>query len=447
MKSFKPLLALACALISLPPCVSADAQKQYGPGVTDTEIKIGQTMPYSGPLTATATIGRAQAAYFKMLNERGGVNGRRITLLSLDDGYNPAKTFEQTRKLVEQERVLLMFGSVGTGPQTGVQKYLNAQKVPQLLITAATLKLVDPRVFPWTMVFPPNQRAEVAPLVQYLVVHQPQAKIGVLYQNDDYGKGFLQALKEALAGRAQPTIVAEASYEVTDPSIDSQIIALHAAGADTLFNFSTPKFGSFAIRKVYDMGWRPIHFITGPSTSIGATLVPAGIDKSVGVLSAGFLKDSSAEQWRDDPATQDWLAWMKHYYPDGDLSDWLNIYGYTSAQALVHVLQQCGDKLTRENVMREAANIHDLTLPMLLPGIRVEHESHRFLSDSADRAAPFRRQGLGAGGRRRSRTATRPAPPRRTAKSRQRTRQSRGAPRRAGAGVHATGSANQYERN
>jgi branched-chain amino acid transport system substrate-binding protein len=371
MKSFQPLLTLACAIGLLLPFDSAYAQKQYGPGVTDAEIKIGQTMPYSGPASAVAAIGRAHAAYFKMINEHGGINGRRIALVSLDDGYNPAKTVEQTRKLVEQEGVLLMFGSPGTAVQTAVQKYLNAQKVPQLFITASTLRLVDPRNFPWTMVFPPNQRTEVAPLAQYLLSHRTTAKIGVLYQNDDYGKGFVQALKEALADKAQPSIVAEASYEVSDPTIDSQIIALHGAGADTLFDFSTPKFGSFAIRKVYDIGWQPVHFVTGPSTSTGATLVPAGLEKSIGLLSAGWLKDPSAGEWQNDAATKEWLAWMKRYYPDGDIADWLNVYGYTSAQALVHVLQRCGDKLTRENVMREAANIKELELPMLLPGIRV----------------------------------------------------------------------------
>jgi len=378
MKSLKRLLILACALGLLAPLDSARAQKQYGPGASDTEIKIGQTMPYSGPLTATAAIGRAHAAYFKMVNEHGGINGRRITLLSLDDGYNPAKTVEQTRKLVEREHVLLMFGSVGTGPQTAVQKYLNAQKTPQLFITAATLKLVDPQRFPWTMVFPPNQRAEAAPLARYLLTHHATAKIGVLYQNDDYGKGFVEALKEALAGQAGPTVVAEASYEVTDPSIDSQIIALRGAGADTLFDFSTPKFGSFAIRKVHDMGWQPLHFVTGPSTSIGATLVPAGLEKAVGLMSAGFLKDPSAAEWQEDAGTKEWVAWMKHYYPDGDPADWLNVYGYTSAQALVHVLQRSGDNLTRENVMRVAANIRDLALPMLLPGIDINTSPTEF---------------------------------------------------------------------
>ena len=214
--------------------------------------------------------------------------------------------------------------------------------MPQLFITTATLKLVDPQRFPWTMPIYPNQRIEVAPLVQYLLSYRPTAKIGVLYQNDDYGKGFVQALKEALGDKGQPAIVAEASYEVTDPTVDSQIIALRSAGADTLFDFSTPKFGSFAIRKVYDLGWHPIHFVTGPSTSVGATLVPAGLDKSVGLLSAGFLKDPTAVEWQNDAATKEWLAWMKRYYPEGDITDWMNVYAYTSAQAMVYVLQRCG---------------------------------------------------------------------------------------------------------
>jgi ABC-type branched-subunit amino acid transport system substrate-binding protein len=371
MQGMTQFLTLSGAVAVLTVTTAVLAQKEYGPGVSDTEIKIGQTMPYSGPTTATATIGKAHAAYFEMINERGGINGRRIRLISLDDGYSPAKTVEQTRKLVERDGALLMFGSVGTGPQTSVQKYLNAHKVPQLFITTATLKLVNPFTFPWTMPFYPNQRIEVAPLAQYLLSRHPTAKIGVLYQNDDYGKGFVQALREALGDKAQSLIVAEASYEVSDPTIDSQIIALHGAGADVLFNFSTPKFGSFAIRKTHDLGWRPLHFVTGPSTSIGATLMPAGLDKSIGLLSAGFLKDPSAAEWQDDAATKEWLAWMKRYYPQGDIADWMNVYAYTSAQALVHVLQRCGDNLTRENVMREAAGIKDLVLPMFLPGIRI----------------------------------------------------------------------------
>ena len=243
--------------------------------------------------------------------------------------------------------------------------------MPQLFITAATLKLVDPERFPWTMPFYPNQRIEVAPLVQHLLNTRPAARIGVLYQNDDYGKGFIQALKEALGDKGQSRIVAEASYEVSDPTVDSQIIALRAAGADTLFNFSTPKFGTFAIRKVHDLGWQPVHFITGPSTSVGATLVPAGLGKSVGLLSARFLKDPTAVEWQKDAATQEWLAWMKRYYPGGDVTDWMNVYAYTSAQAMAYVLERCGDYLTRDNIMREAANIGELRLPMLLPGVHI----------------------------------------------------------------------------
>ncbi len=371
MKATRNWCATVGALFLAAMTMAANAEQLYGPGVTDSEIKIGQTMPYSGPTTAVATIGRAHAAYFKMVNERGGVNGRRIKLISLDDGYNPARTVEQTRGLVERDNVLLMFGSLGTAPQTAVQKYLNTRGVPQLFITAATLKLVDPTAFPWTMPFYPNQRIEVAPLARYLLTHRPSAKIGVLYQNDDYGKGFAQALKEALGDKAESAIVAEASYEVTDPTVDSQIIALRYAGADVLFDFSTPKFGSFAIRKVYDMGWHPLHFVTGPSTSVESTLVPAGLNKSVGLMSAGFLKDPSAAEWQGDPATKEYLARMHRYYADGDATDWLNVYGYTSAQALIYVLEQCGDDLSRENVMRQATNISDLELPMLLPGIRV----------------------------------------------------------------------------
>jgi branched-chain amino acid transport system substrate-binding protein len=349
----------------------AHADKRYGPGVTDTEIRIGQTMPYSGPLSAFGTMGRAEAAYFEMINAHGGVNGRRISLLSLDDGYSPPRTIEQTRKLVESDEVLLLFGSFGTPPNTAALKYLNARRVPQLFIAATGMKWGDPGRYPWTMAFLPSQRTGTAGYVQYLLKSRPSAKIAVLYQNDDFGKDYVQALREHLGARAGGMIVAEASYESTDPSVDSQIASLKSSGADTLFSFASPKFAAQAIRKVYDIGWRPLHFIPYSATSVTAVLQPAGLEKSVGVISSAFVKDPTDPQWRADPAIRAWLAWMKQYYPGGDVADLYNVYAYANAQLLVRLLEQCGDDLTRESVMREAAKLHNVELPMLLPGIRI----------------------------------------------------------------------------
>jgi branched-chain amino acid transport system substrate-binding protein len=361
--------ALALALV----CVAAPAHadERYGPGVTDTEIKIGQTMPYSGPLSAFGTMGRAEAAYFEMVNARGGVNGRKIKLLSLDDGYSPPRTIEQTRKLVESDEVLLLFGSFGTPPNTAALKYLNARRVPQLFIAATGMKWGDPGKYPWTMAFLPSQRTGTAGYVQHLLKNKPSAKIAVLYQNDDFGKDYVQALREHLGARAGGMIVAEASYESTDPSVDSQIASLKSSGADTLFSFASPKFAAQAIRKVYDIGWKPLHFIPYSATSVTAVLQPAGLDKSLGVISSAFVKDPTDPQWRTDAATREWLGWMKQYYPGGDVADLYNVYAYANAQLLVHLLEQCGDDLTRESVMREAGKLHNVALPMLLPEIRI----------------------------------------------------------------------------
>ena len=364
-RAFVVLTALAAAPLS------GHAEKNYGPGVTDTEIKIGQTMPYSGPLSAFATIGRAQAAYFEMVNSKGGVNARKIKLLSLDDGYSPPKTIEQTRKLVESDEVLLLFSSFGTPPNTAAMKYLNAKKVPQLFIAATGMKWGDPRNFPWTMAFLPSQRTGTTGYVRYLLKNRPDAKIGVLYQNDDFGKDYVKALRDHLGDKAQRMIVAEASYESTDPSVDSQIATLKGSGADTFFSFTSPKFSAQAIRKAYDIGWKPLYFIPYSATSVSAVLQPAGLQKSVGVISSAYVKDPTDPQWKADAATLDWLAWMKRYYPDGDVAEIYNVYAYTNAQLLIQVLKQCGDELTRENVMKQAANLQNLELPMLLPGVRI----------------------------------------------------------------------------
>ena len=362
---------VTCAVLTIVLAAGpAFAEKKYSPGVTDSEIKIGQTMPYSGPASSYGTIGKAEAAYFRMVNEQGGINGRKINLISLDDGYSPPKTVEQIRRLVEQDQVLLIFQSLGTATNTAIQKYLNVKKVPQLFVATGASKWADPQNFPWTMGWQPHYRSEVRIYAKYVLQHKPNAKIAVLYQNDDAGKENLKALKDALGGKAS-MVIKEATYEATDATIDSQIVTLRASGADVLFVSAAPKHTAQAIRKTYDIGWKPLQIVLNVSASVASVLQAAGLDKSVGVLSSAFIKEPSDPQWQHDKAYRDWVEWMKKYYPDGDLGDVFNVYGYTAAQTLVYVLKQCGDELTRENVMRQAAGIRNLELPMLLPGIRI----------------------------------------------------------------------------
>jgi len=362
-------VALTVSVVLASPVALAD--KRYGPGVSDTEIKIGQTGPYSGPASLYSTLAKAMAAYFDKVNADGGINGRKIKLLSLDDGYSPPKAMEQTRRLVEQEGVFLIFGTLGTAVNTAIHKYLNANKVPQLLIASIGMKWNDPRNFPWTIAFPPNQKSEGGAYVKYLLKNHPNAKIAILYQNDDFGGGYLQPVKEALGERAGKMIVAEASYEVTDPSVDSQVVSLQGSGADTLLIFASPKFAAMALRKAYDIGWKPLKLVTIASANIAAVLQPAGLEKSVGVISSNYFKDPTDPQWKNDAATKEWLAWIKQYYPGGDITDAYNVAGYSFSQALVEVLKRCGDDLTRENVMKQAANLKDVELPMFLPGIKI----------------------------------------------------------------------------
>jgi branched-chain amino acid transport system substrate-binding protein len=339
-------------------------------GVTATEIRIGQTMPYSGPASAYGTIGRAEMAYFAMLNEKGGVNGRKVTLLSLDDGLQPPKTVEQTRKLVEQDGVLMMFSTLGTPTSMAVRKYLNGKKVPQLFIASGATAWGDYATYPWTMGWQPNYQTEAHIYAKYILQHKPDAKIGLLYQNDDYGKDYLKGLRDALGDKADKMIVATASYEPTDPTVDSQVVTLQGAGADVFFNGGTPKFGAQAIRKAYDINWHPMQFVASVSTSIAAVLQPAGFEKAKGVISIAYLKDPTDPQWQNDPALKDWLAWMKAYYPEGNVADNFNVTGYAIAQTLAAVLKQCGEDLTRENIMKQAGHF-ELELPMLLPGIKI----------------------------------------------------------------------------
>ncbi|HTT38062.1 MAG TPA: ABC transporter substrate-binding protein [Burkholderiales bacterium] len=363
-------LSALLACIAFAVATGASGAKNYDPGASDEEIKIGQTMPYSGPASAYGTIGRAEAAYFDMINAQGGVNGRKIRLISLDDGYSPPRTVEQVRKLVEEEQVLFIFQSLGTPTNTSIHKYLNAKKVPQLFVATGATKWGDPEHYPWTMGWQPNYQTEAHIYAKYLLTTKPDAKIGVLYQNDDYGKDYLKGLKDRLGDRVS-MIVREASYEVTDPTVESQVVSLQASGADTFFIFATPKFAAQAIRKAYDIGWHPLTFLNNVSISVASVLQPAGLEKSVGLITAMYGKDPTDPQWAKDKGFQDWLSFMKKWYPQGDPHDINNAYGYGVAQTLVQVLKQCGDDLTRENVMRQAANLKDLELPMALPGIKI----------------------------------------------------------------------------
>jgi branched-chain amino acid transport system substrate-binding protein len=350
---------------------SALADKRYGPGVTDTEIKLGQTMPYSGPASAYANYGKVEEGYVQMINDRGGINGRKINLISLDDGFSPPKTVEQTRKLIEQEQVLMIFGSLGTAPNSAIMRYLNDRKVPQIFLATAAAKFYDAKNFPWTMGILFNYQQEAALYAKYMLKTKPDAKVAILFQNDDFGKDFVKGFKTGLGERAAKLIVAEASYEVTDPSIDSQIVTLQASGADTLLDVTTSKFAAQAVRKIWDIGWKPTHFLTFPSSSVANVLTPAGVEKAVGILSASSGKDPSDPQWANDPDVKDYLAFMKKYYPDGNVYDQHNVIAYISSFMMMHVLTRCADDLTRENVMRQATSMRNLDVPMLLPGISV----------------------------------------------------------------------------
>jgi ABC-type branched-subunit amino acid transport system substrate-binding protein len=356
-----------CALLGATPALS---ENKYGPGASDTEIKIGSTNPYSGPASAYGTIGRAEAAYFKMINDQGGINGRKINFISLDDGYSPPRTVEQVRKLVEEEQVLFLAGTLGTPTNTAIHKYINAKKVPHIFVNTGATKWGDPKNFPWTMGFNLSYQAEGRIYARYLLETKPDAKIAILFQNDDYGKDYVKGLKDGLGDKAAKMIVAEVSYEVTDPTIDSQVVTLKASGADTFYNVTTPKFAAQAIRKVYDIGWKPLHILNNVSASVGSVLTPAGLDKSVGLITAIYLKDPADPQWKDDAGMKEYLAWFKKYYPEGDVKDSFNVAGYLIAQGVVQVLKQCGDDLTRENVMRQTASLKDLQMPMMLPGIK-----------------------------------------------------------------------------
>ena len=361
------LSALCVSILAF--ALPATAQKKYDPGASDTEIKIGQTMPYSGPASAYGVIGKMEAAYFKRLNEQGGVNGRKINFVSLDDGYSPPKTVEVVRKLVEQEEVLLMMGTLGTPSNTAIHKYMNAKKVPHMFLATGASKWNDPQNFPWTIGFNTNYHSEGKLYGQHILATKPNAKIGVLMQNDDYGKDYFNGFKEGLGAKAASMIVAQATYEFTDPTIDSQIVTLKGSGADTFFNITTPKFAAQAIRKIDEVGWKPTHYLNNVSGSVGGVLKPAGLDKAVGIISMTYIKEGGDPRWENDPTMKDMKELIKKYVPEINPEDSFAAYGYAVSQMMVQVLKQAGDNLTRENIMKQAASIKDFQIPMALPGV------------------------------------------------------------------------------
>lgn len=363
-------LATATALTLALSVSAANAQKKYDPGATDTEIKVGQTMPFSGPASAYSSIGKTQAAYFKMINDQGGINGRKINLIQYDDAYSPPKAVEQIRKLVESDEVLLTFQIIGTPVNAAVQKYLNSKKVPQLFAATGASRFTDPKNFPWTMGYNPNYFVEGRIYGQYILKEHPNAKIGVLYQNDDLGKDYLNGIKAGLGDKAAKMIVTEASYEVSDPTVDSQILKIKDAGADLFFSATTPKQAAQAIKKIAEMGWHPVQIVDINATSVGAVLKPAGLDAAKGLISVNYGKEPLDPTWKDDAGLKKYFDFMAKYYPDGDKDSNFNTYGYGTAQLLVHVLKQCGDDLTRENVMKQAASLKDVATDVVLPGIK-----------------------------------------------------------------------------
>jgi len=354
------------------------AQKKYDIGATDTEIKIGNIVPYSGPASAYGVIGSTEAAYFKKINAEGGINGRKINFISYDDGYSPPKTVEQARKLVESDEVLLIFNPLGTPPNSAIQKYMNAKKVPQLFVATGATKWNDPKEFPWTMGWQPNYQSESRIYAKYLLKEKPNAKIAVLYQNDDYGKDYLKGLKDGLGAKAGSMIIAEESFETTEPTIDNHIVKLKSTGADVFFNVTTPKFAAQAIKKMSEIEWKPLHLLNNVSSSIGSVMKPAGFEASQNIISSSYLKDTSDPQWKNDPGMKEFDEFLTKYFPEGNRIDASVMYAYTVAQGLVHVLKACGDNLTRENVMKQAASIRDLELGGLLPGIKVNTSASDF---------------------------------------------------------------------
>jgi ABC-type branched-subunit amino acid transport system substrate-binding protein len=366
-------LAIASAALMMLAASSSGAlaQKKYDPGVTDTEIKIGNIMPYSGPASAYGAIGKTEAAYFKKINDAGGINGRKIDFISYDDSYSPPKAVEQARKLVESDEVLLIFNSLGTPSNSAIHKYMNSKKVPQIFVATGATKWNDAKEFPWTMGWQPSYQSETQIYAKYILKEMPNAKIAVLYQNDDYGKDYLKGLKDGLGAKGASMIVAEESYETSEPTIDNHIVKLKSSGADVFVNITTPKFAAQAIKKVAELDWKPTHFLNNVSASVGAVLKPAGYESSQNIISAAYLKDASDPQWDKDTGMMQFYDFLAKDYPEGNKLDGSTVVGYGVAQTLVQVLKQCGDDLTRENVMKQAANLRDFRTEVLLPGIKI----------------------------------------------------------------------------
>ena len=348
------------------------AEKKYSTGVTDTEIKVGQTMPYSGNASAYGVAGRNQAAYFRMLNEtQGGINGRKINFISLDDGYSPPKTVELARQLVERDQVFCLFYPLGTQTNTAIHKYMNQKKVPQLFVASGASKWGDPKEFPWTMGWQPDYHTEGSIYGKHILTTKPDAKIGILRQNDDMGVDYMSGFYEGLTEKVKKSIIADVTYEATDPTVDSQILQLRNSGADVFFEITTPKFAAQAIKKVAEIGWKPVHYLVSVAASVGAVMRPAGVENGQGIITAQYLKDVTDPKWDDEPDVKEWRAFMAKWNPAANVLEGSNVSSYAAVHGFVHVLKQCGDELTRENLMRQAANIKDLTVPLMLPGVKV----------------------------------------------------------------------------
>jgi branched-chain amino acid transport system substrate-binding protein len=354
------------------------AQKKYDPGATDTEIKIGNIMPYSGPASAYGVIGKTEEAYFKMINDRGGINGRKVNFVTYDDGYSPPKAVEQVRRLVENDEVLAVFNPLGTPSNTAIQKYLNAKKIPQLFVATGATKWNDPKNFPWTMGWQPSYQSEAQIYAKWLMKEKPDAKIAVFYQNDDFGKDYLKGIKEGLGAKATSMIIMEESYEVSEPSIDGHIVKIKAANPDTLLIFATPKFGAQTIKKTAELSWKPLQIITNVSISTGSVMRPAGLENAQGVLSAAYAKDGTDPQWNNDPGMKKWSDFLDKYMSGADKTDTSIVYGYGVAQTLAKVLEMCGDDLTRANVMKQAASLKDFVPDTLLPGVKINTSATDF---------------------------------------------------------------------
>jgi branched-chain amino acid transport system substrate-binding protein len=391
MSAIKKLAVLSTALGLLAASSSGVlAQKKYDTGATDIEIKIGNIMPYSGPASAYGVIAKTEEAYFRKVNAEGGINGRKINFISYDDAYSPPKTVEQARKLVESDEALVVFNALGTPPNTAIQKYLNTKKVPQLFVATGATKWNDPKNFPWTMGWQPNYQSETQIYAKYVLKNKPDAKIGILYQNDDYGKDYLKGFKDGLGAKAASLIVLEESYEVSEPTIDSHIVKLKASGADVFINITTPKFAAQAIKKNAELGWKPLHFLNSVSGSIGSVIKPAGFENAQEIISSQYLKDPADADWKNDAGMKAWNEFLDKYYPEANRADSFVVYGYTVAQTLEHVLKVCGDNLTRENVMKQAASIKDLELGGLLPGVKINTSASDFAPISQMQLVKFK---------------------------------------------------------